>query len=134
MREKVDKIRRAGKLICACSIIFGIINMIPISFGAPSSSTAFMVITAIIPVIIGAALMPSFFGSRNLNKLYASIMHLCYLDISFGISIILLAFGPISYFMAVAAAFNTFASIGLIASGACILVHSYLIARLSIVP
>lgn len=134
MEEKVGKISRNLRLICVCAIVLGIVNMIPILFGAPAISIAYMVTTGGIPLIIGVIFMTLLFRSQDLHKLYASAVHLCYLNFALGMSIILLAFAPAFYLTMQAAVFNIVASGGLIISGAWLLINSYRIARLSIIP
>jgi hypothetical protein len=135
MKEKNEIIQRNGKIICLCGIIFGVLNMVPMVFGAQGPSMAFMIITGIFPLLLGLFMISSFSGKEgDLKKLYTRAMHLSYICVSLGISILLLMFAPITYVSAISAVFNMIAAIGLIVSGAWILLHSYAVTRFSIIP
>ncbi|MCK5093193.1 MAG: hypothetical protein KAR18_00625 [Spirochaetes bacterium] len=135
MKEKNEIIQRNGKIICLCGIIFGVLNMIPLAFGAPGPSIAFMIITGIFPLLLGIFMISSFSGKEgDLKKLYTRAMHLSYICISLGISILLLMFAPITYISTAGVVFNMIAALGMVVSGLWILLNSYAVTRFSIIP
>jgi hypothetical protein len=135
MKEKIDKIKKNGKTVCLLSLLFGIIHIVPIFFGAPIEAAAFMIVTAILPVALGIIMVFSFSNAEeNLFKLHNRVMHISYIDISMAITIILLAFTPRVYFSAVGAVLNVITSIGLGVTGIWILLSTYSTTRYSIIP